>query len=87
MLDGAKLLYLATKAGASALALDHEVGDFGHGKSADLVCLRPRPRTPLATVIDQAETPDRILTTLFTLAGAESVSQVRVGGSIVYENC
>ena len=85
-LDGAKLLYLATKAGASALALDHEVGDFGHGKSADPVYLRPRPQTALAAVIEQAETPDRILTALFTLAGPESVSQVRLGGSIVYEN-
>ena len=45
--------------------------------------LRPRPQTPLAAMIEQAETPDGILTALFALAGAESVSQVRVGGSIV----
>jgi guanine deaminase len=86
ILDGARLLYLATKAGASALALDHETGDFEPGKSADFVYLRPRAQTPLAAVIDQAATPERILTALFTLAGAETIRQVRVAGSIVYEN-
>jgi guanine deaminase len=85
-LDGAKLLYLATKAGASALALDHETGDFEIGKSADFVYLRPRPETPLAAVVEQARTPERILAALFTLAGTETVRQVRVAGSIVYEN-
>jgi guanine deaminase len=85
-LDGAKLLYLATKAGASALALDHETGDFEVGKSADFVYLRPRPHTPLAAVVERAESADRILAALFTLAGAETVRQVRVAGSIVYAN-
>ncbi len=85
-LNGAKLLYLATKAGASALALDHETGDFEAGKSADFVYLRPRPSTPLAAVIEQAESPERILSALFTLAGTETIRQVRVAGSIVYDN-
>ncbi len=84
-LDGAKLLYLATKAGAAAMALDHETGDFEPGKSADFVYLRPPPSTPLAAVLDQAETPERILTALFTMAGPESVRQVRVAGSVVHE--
>jgi guanine deaminase len=85
-LDGAKLLYLATKAGASALALDHETGDFEVGKSADFVYVRPRPHTPLAAVVDQATSPERILAALFTLAGPETIRQVRVAGSIVYAN-
>jgi guanine deaminase len=85
-LNGAKLLYLATKAGARALALDHEIGDFEPGKSADFVYLRPRPSTPLAAVIEQAESPERILTALFTLAGAETVREVHVAGTVVHEN-
>ena len=35
------LLYLATRAGAEALGLEGEAGDFGPGKSADFVYLRP----------------------------------------------
>jgi guanine deaminase len=67
------------------MALDHETGDFEPGKSADFVYLRPPASTPLAAVLDQAETPDRILTALFAMAGPESVRQVRVAGSVVYE--
>jgi cytosine/adenosine deaminase-related metal-dependent hydrolase len=68
------------------LALDHETGDFEPGKSADFVYLRPRSSTPLAAVVERVESPERLLAGLFTLAGAESVRQVRVAGSIVYEN-
>ena len=37
----ASLLYLATRAGAEALGLDDETGDFSVGKAADLVYLQP----------------------------------------------
>ena len=84
-LHAAQLLYLATKAGASAMALDQETGDFEPGKSADFVYLRPCTETPLASVIDRAEDPERILGALFTLAGAEAIREVRVGGTVVYE--
>jgi guanine deaminase len=40
------LLYLASRAGAEALRLDQEVGDFQPGKSADFVYLRPPERKP-----------------------------------------
>jgi guanine deaminase len=86
VLDGAKLLYLATKAGAVAMAIDQETGDFETGKSADFVYLRPPPSTPLAAVIDAAPGMDRILEALFTLAGAESVREVRVAGDVVYRD-
>jgi len=86
ILDSAKLLYLSTKAGAAALALDHETGDFETGKSADFVYLRPRPSTPLAAVVSEAGSAERTLAALFTLAGTENVRQVRVAGSIVYES-
>jgi len=78
------LLYLATRAGAEALGLDSEIGDFSPGKAADFVYLRPPARTPLAEIMSNAENPERILSALFTLAGSESVREVRVAGSIVY---
>jgi len=79
------LLYLATRAGAEALGLAHDIGDFQPGKSADLVYLRPPEASPLAAVVEQAEDPESVLAALFTLAGQESVRQVRVEGSIVYD--
>lgn len=84
MLDGARMLYLATKAGAKALELEEETGDLSPGKSADLVYLRPLPATPLAAVLETAQTPERTLEALFTLADAESVREVRIAGSVVY---
>ena len=43
-LTPAHLLYLATRAGAQALGLDHRVGDFTVGKDFDAVWLRPAAR-------------------------------------------
>lgn len=84
LLDPAHLLYLATQAGADALGLADETGSFQPGKSADFVYLQPPAGSPLAAVLDRALPPQRILAALFTLAGAESVRQVRVAGSIVH---
>ena len=86
LLDPARLLYLATKAGAEALGLARETGDFQPGKAADLVYLRPPAGSVLAEVVSQAEGPERVLAALFTLAGAESVCEVRVEGSVVYRS-
>jgi guanine deaminase len=84
LLGPAHLLYLATRAGAEALGLESEVGDFSQGKAADFIYLRPPADSPLAEVVSNAETPERILAALFTMAGPESVSEVRVEGSVVY---
>jgi len=84
LLDGAKMLYLATRAGAEALALEEETGDFTAGKEADIVYLRPPDDSPLHGILDQSKTPEQALGAIFTLAGAESVHEVRAGGSIVY---
>jgi len=84
MLDAAQMLYLATRAGAEALDLESETGDFQTGKSADLVYIRPPGNTPLAAVLERAGTPEQILAAIFTLAGSESVREVRVAGSIVH---
>jgi guanine deaminase len=87
MLLGADhLLYLATLAGAEALGLGDETGDFRDGKSADFVYLRPPADSPLAAVLEREQNPERVLAAIFTLAGAESVREVRVEGSIVYRS-
>ncbi len=84
-LDAAQMLYLATAAGAEALGLDEEVGDFRPGKAADFVYLRPPAGTTLAEVLDRVEGPEQALAAIFTLAGHECVSEVRVAGAPVYQ--
>jgi guanine deaminase len=86
LLDAAHLLYLTTLAGAEALGLGDETGDFRAGKSADLVYLRPPADSPLAAVLERDPSPEQALAAIFTLAGAESVREVRVEGSIVYRS-
>lgn len=85
VLDTHRLLYLATLAGAEALGLAHETGSFDSGKAADLVRLEPPRGSVLASVLELASTPEELLGAVFALAGAESVREVRVGGSTVYE--
>jgi guanine deaminase len=82
-LDPGMLLYLATRAGAEALGLESEIGDFGAGKAADIVYLRPPAHSPLDVVLRHAESPRHALGAVFTLAGPESVREVRVAGSKV----
>ena len=86
VLDAGRLLYLSTLAGAEALGLERHIGDFRTGKEADLVYLRPPAESQLAAVIGRAEAPDELLAALFTLAGTESVHEVRVAGSVVYRS-
>jgi len=83
-LDAARLLYLVTVAGAATLGLVNEVGDFRPGKAADFVYLRPPAGSVLEAAVRRAETPAQVLASLFTLAGAESVREVRVEGDIVF---
>jgi guanine deaminase len=83
-LNAAHLLYLTTRAGAEALGLEAETGDFQKGKAADLLYLRPQPGSPLAAAVQQATGPQTLLGALITLAGPESVCEVRVAGEVVY---
>ncbi len=80
LLTPAHMLYLATRAGAEALQLEAETGDFTIGKAADFVYLRPPRGSVLEGVLERAETSSGILAALFTLAGAESVAEVYVAG-------
>jgi guanine deaminase len=83
-LDPAHLLYLATRGGSEALDLEDQIGDFTIGKAADIVYLRPPPNSPLAAVVERAETMDRVLAALFTLGDSSCVKEVWVGGTTIY---
>lgn len=85
-LDAARLLYLSTCAGAKALGLETEIGDFRPGKAADFVYLRPPQGSVMEAAVRHAAEPAHALASLFTLAGAESVREVRVEGDIVFAN-
>ena len=83
-LDPARLLYLATRAGAEALGLEAEIGDFSAGKAADFVVLKPPPDSVLAEVLGRVESIEQALAAIVTMSGAESVDEVRVEGDVVY---
>jgi guanine deaminase len=83
-LDASRLLYLATRAGARAVGLDKEIGDFRTGKAADFVYLRPPEGSVLDATVRHAASAEQALASLLTMAGAESVRQVRVEGDIVF---
>jgi len=85
VLDAARLLYLSTLAGAEALGLADEIGNLCPGKAADFVYLRPPVDSVLDLVLQHAPGPEEALAALFTLGGAESVREVRVDGSIIYQ--
>ncbi|MFC4454455.1 guanine deaminase [Deinococcus sonorensis] len=84
-LTPAHLLYLATLAGAQALGLQDEVGDFRPGKAFDAVLIRPQAGTPLDILMRHADNPGRVLAGLFTLSGAADVRQVWVEGETVHQ--
>ena len=84
MLDAARLLYLITHAGADALGLENDIGDFQPGKAADFVHLRPPAGSVLEAAVLHATDSTQALAALFTLGGSESVREVRVEGEIVF---
>ena len=78
------LLYLCTLAGAEALGLDNRIGDFSPGKAADFLYVRPPSESVLADVLRSAEDVTHALAAVITLAGQESIREVRVDDAIVY---
>jgi guanine deaminase len=83
-LNSSQMLYLATKAGAEALGLGQQIGDFEHGKDADFIHVLPQKGSALETITSTPEHPGRSLGAIFTLAGAESIQEVRVCGERVW---
>ena len=82
----AQMLYLATRAGAEALAMEESIGDFTPGKEADYIVIEPRPNSPLSNVLKNRREPEHTLAALLTLAAAEDIREVHVGGDLVHEN-
>jgi guanine deaminase len=83
-LTPARLLWLATAAGARALGLEREIGDLSPGRSADLVLLRPRSGSTLAEVLPEAASLDAAIAVLFTLAREDAVAATLVQGEVVH---
>lgn len=77
-LTPAHLLYLATRAGAEALGAD--AGDLAPGRSADFVRIQAPEGSVLEAVRKNAESAERLLAAIFTLAGAESIASTWVAG-------
>jgi len=84
MLDPARLLYLATAAGAKAIGLGDTAGDLAPGKAADLVLIKPPPDSTLEAVLEEAPDWTAALGAIFTLAREECVVETRVAGDVVY---
>jgi guanine deaminase len=85
VLSPAEMLFLATRAGAEALSIDDETGDFAIGKAADLVYIKPCSGSTLHTALAHTDDPVRKLTAILTLADRDSICEVRVEGDIVFE--
>ena len=66
-LTPAHLLYLATRAGALALGLGDQVGDFEVGRRFDAVWLRPSPHSTLDIVLRHAPDATEALAKVFAL--------------------
>jgi len=77
------LLYLATRAGAQALGLDHRVGDFAVGKDFDAVWLRPADGSTLAVNLRHARDTTDALARIFALATPADVAGVWIRGERV----
>jgi len=85
-LGAAHLLYLATRAGAEALGLAHEMGDLRPGQLANLVGLPPPEGGTLGVAVRPAPSPEAALAVLFALGGEHAVDQVYLAGRPVYRH-
>ncbi|MCA0154952.1 guanine deaminase [Tsukamurella sp. M9C] len=81
-LTAAHLLYLATRAGASALGLD-DVGDLSTGSQFDAILVRPHNGQPLDVCLRHAASAENALAKIFSLATPADVARVWIGGDEV----
>jgi guanine deaminase len=79
-LTSAHLLHLATTAGARALGLADEIGDFSAGKQFDALWLRPHSGSTLDIGLRHADGPSAALAKAFALATDADVATVFVAG-------
>jgi guanine deaminase len=79
-LTSAHLLYLATAAGAAALGLTGQVGEFSVGCQFDAVWLRPAAGSALDCGLRNVDSVDEALAKAFALGTDADVAQVWVGG-------
>jgi guanine deaminase len=79
-LTPAHLLHLATSAGAGALGLADQIGDFTVGKHFDALWLRPPAGSMLDIGLRHADGPDAALAKAFALATDSDVAAVFVAG-------
>jgi guanine deaminase len=75
-----QLLYLATRAGATAIGLQDRVGDLSVGKQFDAICLRPPGGTALNIGLRHVDNAEEALGKIFALAGDADVADVWIGG-------
>ncbi|GAA4009884.1 guanine deaminase [Deinococcus rubellus] len=83
-LEPAHLLYLATRAGAEALEMESQIGDFGVGKAFDAALFRPQDGSTMQTVLAHAPSTERALASLFAGGTQADVAQVWIEGEGVY---
>jgi guanine deaminase len=83
-LTAAEMLYLSTLAGAEALDVAGETGNFVTGRSADFVYLRAPGDGPLADALARASSIEDTLAIWFTRGEADCIREVRVAGDIVF---
>lgn len=79
-LGPAHLLYLATRAGAEALELHDEIGDFSTGKAFDAVLIRPRAGSTLERTLELSPSLEAALGSIFTLGNEDAIAGVWVAG-------
>ncbi|TQL70562.1 guanine deaminase [Nocardioides albertanoniae] len=79
----AHLLQLATAAGAEALGMSEEVGDFSVGRRFDAQWIKPAPGTPLDVGLAHADDADDALAKMFALGTPSDVRSVWIEGELV----
>lgn len=79
-LKATHLLYLATLAGAKALDLETQIGDFTPGKQADFMVVKAPQGSTLEATLEHSPSAEATLAALFTLAREDCTQALYVGG-------